>query len=154
MYRPINWKPRLFATRWTLFGTKRSPTVESQRRICTEKHSGIYVLLTSCISVISFPSESWLPLTKGFLSSISNTGSSAVGFKAFILSLHYVPSFLPSPLIHLTSILPCPHISPVHKDQKRSPLIPSKPPLPFCLSFHPSPCLSLIPSCSDRLRSD
>lgn len=40
MRRLINWKPRQFATRWTLCGTRRSPTVESQRKTCTAKHSG------------------------------------------------------------------------------------------------------------------
>ena len=40
MHRLINWKPRLFATRWTLFGTRRSPTAESPRRTCTARRSG------------------------------------------------------------------------------------------------------------------
>lgn len=39
-YRLTSWKPRLYATRWTPCGTKPSPTVESQRKTCTARHSG------------------------------------------------------------------------------------------------------------------
>lgn len=42
-YRLTSWKPRLYATRWTPCGTKPSPTVESQRKTCTARHSGKYL---------------------------------------------------------------------------------------------------------------
>lgn len=42
-YRLTSWKPRLYATRWTPCGTKPSPTVGSQRKTCTARHSGKYL---------------------------------------------------------------------------------------------------------------
>lgn len=156
MYRPINWKPRLSATRWTPRGTRRSPTVESQRKTCTAKHSGKCLLFLSPSAPASLFCLGHQKAYKGFLIVYLHHSLCTVyrplSFLCFTLILSPLilwspsvtsPSFLPV----LTSLLS----TRIRKD------------LPSLLQNHPSlfvflpvfrPCLSLCSSCSDRLRSD
>lgn len=127
MYRLINWKPRLYATRWTLCGTRHSPTVESQRKTCTAKHSGKCLLqrLPCYFCLLHF-----LPLC-----SILSSRRPTLADKRFLIihlshrvfclqfidlyhfSLSMFPPFLSPLILHLCHRTFLPvffHISPVH----------------------------------------
>lgn len=79
MHRLINWKPRQFATPWTLCGMRRSLTVESRRKTCIAKHSGKCLeaiscsLSPSCLCLVR-QTEGWLLLAEDFFSSLSISG--------------------------------------------------------------------------------
>ena len=155
MHRLINWKPRLFATRWTLFGTRRSPTAESPRRTCTARRSGkclsrrlFFLFLspfTSCLSALSCPPEGWLSLSKDFLSSIAESFTlSLQAFTLFVSLCSLSPSISADPLILWSSDPPpSPHLL-------SSPVLTSLPStriredLPSLLLSHPS--LFVFPS--------
>lgn len=153
MYRLINWKPRLYATHWTLCGTRRSPTVASRRRTCTVKRSG------KCFLLFLFPSLTealfslvWPLLPKDFLSFFSIAAGCFVrSLKALIrfpgsLSIDLQRCFDPS----RTS--PSPLCSCPLRSAKISPH--SFTAVPLSLSLFPCFSLPLCSSYSDRLRSD
>lgn len=136
MYRPINWKPRLFATRWTPCGTRRSPTVESQRKTCIAKHSGKSPLQR--LSFLLFLSPS---LPASLLSPIRKLTLAYKGFliihlksQSLLLSVYKPLSFIyfgvfglcwsfdPPPSPHLRSS-PSSHLScPLGSEKTSSPL--------------------------------
>lgn len=151
MHRLINWKPRQFATPWTLCGMRRSLTVESRRKTCTAKHSGkcfggYFLLFVSFLS-LSCPADRRLtPACSGFLLISLHLRVFCALFAAFIPSLSLSPCSLPYLLSHIS---PCPHITPV---QKTAALLNSSHPFLFVFPFILS--RSLCSSCCDRLRSD
>lgn len=88
LHRPINWKPRLFATRWTQCGTRRSSTVESQRRTCTAKHSGKCLLQPLAFSLCYFCPFHFRPLFSGL-----PIAKPTPAYKGFLIICHNLRIF-------------------------------------------------------------
>lgn len=131
-HRLINWKPRRFATRWTLCGTRRSLTVESQRKTCTAKHSG--KCLGASVLFVSFLSEKRRLLAKDLISSRPLAGCLVHDLQS---SPHvfftWLSLFSPSTEPLSPAVLVAPHLS----CPDNIPALKFKPPLPLCLAFHP-----------------
>lgn len=146
MHRLINWKPRQFATPWTLCGMRRSLTVESRRRTCTAKHSGKCLeaiscsLSPSCLCLVR-QTEGWL---LDFFSSLSISGFLCTVYSLYPIFRSLSPCSLPYLLAHIS---PCPHITPV---QKTAAHLNSSHPFLFVFAS----VLSRSLPCCDRLRSD
>lgn len=136
-HRLINWKPRRFATRWTLCGTRRSLTAESPRKTCTAKHSG--KCLEASVLFISSLSED-----RSVSSHLSSFCLSCALFTVFTPRLFSLGSlsFLPPLNLYLQPVL---HIAPV---LTTFPLLNPRRLFPLCLA---SCCFRS--SCGDRLRS-
>lgn len=148
--RPTNWKPRLFETHSTLSGMRRSPTVGSPRRTCTERLWGKRLPQTRLFLSSLFPallgSKTLPDLTHAYKRPLIVWLSHWVfchQLKALSVVRYLCWSFHPLPsvtLLILVSVLP----TKIRKD------------LPFfSLYFFPSASLLFVfQSCSDRLRSD
>lgn len=162
MRRLINWKPRQFATRWTLCGTRRSPTVGSQRKTCTAKHSGkrsqsrlscyfcLIRLLSSC-SVLSGRRQTLA--FKGFLIISLNHRVFCSLFKGLYL-FSVSPCSLSLLILWSTSATSPSSVSSHLSCPPGSEKIPPHSQPSLSLSSLPCFSLSLCSSYSDRLRSD
>lgn len=152
MHRLINWKPRQFATPWTLCGMRRSLTVESRRRTCTAKHSGKCLeaiscsLSPSCLCLVR-QTEGWLLLAEDFFSSLSISGFLCTVFQPLS---HLSLSFTVFPPL---SVIPYLTLSSHHACPENGRALKFKPSLPLCLRFHTLPFPPLLWQIEVRLNT-